>query len=643
MSQANQPKQPKQSSYDQEYQASIENNEDYWAKIGRCLDWFKPYNRVKNVQYTYPEVSIRWFEDGQLNACYNCVDRHAQLTPDATALIWESDLGDNHTVISYADLQRKVMKMANVLKSLGVSKGDRVSIVMTMVPELAYAVLACARIGAVHSVIFAGFSAESIAKRIQDCQSEVMITMGQGVRGGKTIALKSMVDEAMDQSPSIKHCLVINRYPSQHNMKPNRDVDYLNRCADVDDHCDCQPMMAEDPLFVLYTSGSTGNPKGILHTTGGYLVYAAHTHARVFDVKSGEVYWCTADLGWITGHSYALYGPLANGVTSLMFEGTPNHPSVERFWTVVEKHKVAVMYTAPTIIRSLMRHGERPIRKHDISSLRCLGSVGEPLNPSAWHWYHEVVGQTRCDMIDSWWQTETGGMMITAQSGRLSGIPGSVGKPFYGITPKVMQADGSPCQVGESGLLCMADSWPGQMRTIYGDHQRFLDTYFKTVPGYYFSGDGAKMDASGDYWISGRLDDVLIISGHNLGTAELENALVAHPDVVEAAVVGVPHAIKGQSLIVFITLKADVPETTKLIDDVRDWLREKIGPVATPDLIHISDGLPKTRSGKIMRRILRKIAEGETADFGNTTTLADPSVIDALVAKHRKLTKLKST
>ncbi len=617
--------------YENLYKESITDNENFWKKHGQRIKWIKPYSKIKDVKYSSKDVHIKWYYDGTLNASTNCIDRHALINPDRIAIIWEGDDPSLSKKITYKELLNNVCKTANALKKVGIKRGDRVTIYLTMVPELAYVMLACARIGAVHSIIFGGFSAESIAGRIQDCQSEFMITADEGIRGGKIIPLKEIADEALSACPNVKKCLVIKRTGNKINLINGRD-EYLDEIiSSVSSNCPSEEMSAEDPLFILYTSGSTGKPKGVLHTTGGYLVYASMTHEYIFNYKQDDIYWCTADIGWITGHSYIIYGPLANGATTVMFEGVPNYPDASRFWQVVDKHQVNIFYTAPTAIRALMREGDGPVNKTSRKSLKLIGTVGEPINPEAWMWYYKVPGNSTCPIVDTWWQTETGGILISPQTGAIELKPGSATKPFYGIKPLVVDKNGNELNGECEGRLCIADSWPGQMRTVYGDHQRFIDTYFSQFDGKYFSGDGCKRDKDGYYWITGRVDDVIIVSGHNLGTAEIESAFVAHPKVAEAAVVGYPHEIKGNGLYCYVTLNVGETVSNKLKNDLIYWVRKKIGSIATPDFIHFSSGLPKTRSGKIMRRILRKIAANEHNQLGDTSTLADQSVVKSLV------------
>jgi acetyl-CoA synthetase len=618
------------------YKASVADPVAFWREQGKRVDWIKPYTKVKNVSYDAKDLYIRWYEDGSLNVSANCIDRHLAKRGNQTAIIWEGDDPKDSKHITYKQLHEEVCRFANVLKGQGVKKGDRVTIYMPMIPEAAYAMLACTRIGAVHSVVFGGFSPDSIAGRILDCSSDFVITADEGLRGGKHIPLKANTDEALKQCPNVKSVIVVKRTGGNVAMKAGRDHWYNELAAKVSADCPPAEMSAEDPLFILYTSGSTGKPKGVLHTTGGYLVFASMTHQYVFDYHDGDVYWCTADVGWVTGHSYIVYGPLANGATTLMFEGVPNYPTVSRFWEVIDKHKVNIFYTAPTAIRALMRDGEAPVKKTSRASLRLLGSVGEPINPEAWLWYHRVVGDSRCPIVDTWWQTETGGILITPLPGATALKPGSATRPFFGIVPQVVDAEGKVLEGETSGNLVLADSWPGQMRTVYGDHQRFVDTYFKTYPGKYFTGDGCRRDKDGYYWITGRVDDVINVSGHRLGTAEVESALVGHTKVAESAVVGYPHDIKGQGIYAYVTLKAGVEPTEDLRKELIAWVGKEIGAIAKPDVIQWAPGLPKTRSGKIMRRILRKIAEGDTSNLGDTTTLADPAVVQDLVANARR-------
>jgi acetyl-CoA synthetase len=603
----------------------------HWTNVGKALDWMTPFTKVKDVSYERHDFRIRWYYDGVLNVSVNCIDRHLATRGDQTAFIFEGDDPSVSYTVTYKQLSVEVNKRANLLKKYGVKKGDRVTLYLPMVPEAAYFMLACARIGAVHSIIFGGFSPDSIAGRMIDCQSDIIVTANEGLRGGKIIPLKANVDKAMEQCPNVKTVLVVEHTQSNWNKVAGRDVVVSEALQGISDVCAPEPMNAEDPLFILYTSGSTGKPKGVLHTTGGYLAWAAYTHRTVFDYQDGDVYWCTADIGWVTGHSYVVYGPLANGAISLIFEGVPNHPDNSRFWQVIDKHKVNIFYTAPTAIRALMRHGEAPVKSTSRASLRVLGSVGEPINPEAWLWYHRVVGNSHCPIVDTWWQTETGGILISPVPGATALKPGSATQPLPGVFPVLVDANGSVLEGAVEGNLCITDSWPGQMRTVFGDHQRFLDTYFSTYPGKYFTGDGCRRDEDGYYWITGRVDDVLNVSGHRIGTAEIESALVAHHDVAEAAVVGYPHDIKGQGIWCYVTLKAGVQSTDELKVTLRNWVRQEIGAIATPDVIQWAPGLPKTRSGKIMRRILRKIAEGHPDQLGDISTLADPSVVADLI------------
>ncbi len=620
-----------QSSYEAKYKESINNNEKFWADEGKRIHWFKPYTKVKDVIYSTKKVSIKWFYDGTTNVSYNCIDRHLPKRAKQTAIIFEGDDPKESKNITYQELSDEVCKLANGLKEIGVKKGDRVTIYMPMVPEGVYAMLACTRIGAIHSVVFGGFSPDSIVNRVLDCKSEFVITADEGLRGQKVIPLKKNIDEALKKCPNVKKCIVLKRTGGNVPFDTKRDVWYHELTSKMSTTCKPEEMNAEDPLFILYTSGSTGKPKGALHTTGGYLVYASMTHQYIFDYKDGDIYWCTADIGWVTGHSYIVYGPLSNGATTLVFEGVPSYPDASRFWQVIDKHKVNIFYTAPTALRALMREGDAMVKKTSRKSLKLLGSVGEPINPEAWIWYHKVVGDSRCPIVDTWWQTETGGILISPQPGAIDLKPGSATKPFYGIKPAVVDEKGNELSGACEGRLCMSDSWPGQMRTVYGDHQRFIDTYFSQHDGKYFTGDGCKRDEDGYYWITGRVDDVIIVSGHNLGTAEIESAFVAHPKVAEAAVVGYPHDIKGQGLYCYVTLKVGETGSDALTKELKDLVRKIIGPLATPDLIHYTPGLPKTRSGKIMRRILRKVAENQFDNLGDTSTLADPTVVQSLI------------
>jgi len=621
--------------YEKKYKSSIKDNEGFWKKEGKRIDWIKPYTKIKDVKYSKSDVKIKWFYDGTLNASSNCIDRHLKDKKNKTAIIWVGDDPKDSKQISYKELHKNVCKAANALKELGIKKGDRVTIYLTMIPELAYVMLACARIGAIHSIIFGGFSPDSIAGRINDCQSDYIITADEGVRGGKIIPLKKITDEALTQCPNVKKCIVVKRTGGEVNWVEGRDVSYNEIIKMSSDKCEPEEMNAEDPLFILYTSGSTGKPKGVLHTTGGYMVYASMTHQYIFDYKKNDIYWCSADIGWVTGHSYIIYGPLSNGATTIMFEGVPNYPDTSRWWQIVDKYKVNIFYTAPTALRALMKEGENPVKKTSRKSLKLLGTVGEPINPEAWMWYYKVIGDSRCPIVDTWWQTETGGILISAQPGAIDLKPGSATKPFYGIKPVIVDEKGKTLKGSCRGRLCIAQSWPGQMRTVYGDHQRFIDTYFSQFDGKYFTGDGCRRDEDGYYWITGRVDDVIIVSGHNLGTAELESAFVAHPKVAEAAVVGYPHDIKGNGLYCYVTLNSGEKSSGDLERDLKLWVRKQIGPIATPDLIQFAPGLPKTRSGKIMRRILRKIAANEHDQLGDTTTLADPSVVESLVENRK--------
>ncbi|MDA8538137.1 acetate--CoA ligase [Candidatus Pelagibacter bacterium] len=625
------------SKYQDKYSKSIKNNDEFWRKEGKRITWIKPYKKIKDVKYSTKDVKIKWFHDGTLNASANCIDRHLKDKKDKTAIIWVGDDPKDSQKISYKQLHEKVSKAANGLKKLGIKKGDRVTIYLTMIPELAILMLACVRIGAVHSIIFGGFSADSISGRVNDCESEYIITADEGVRGGKTIPLKNTTDEALESCPNVKKCIVVKRTGNFISWNEDRDVWYHDLIKDVSKNCEPEEMNAEDPLFILYTSGSTGKPKGVLHTTGGYMVYASMTHQYIFNYKPKDIYWCTADIGWVTGHSYIIYGPLANGATTIMFEGIPNYPTTSRWWQIIDKYKVNTFYTAPTAIRALMREGDKPVKKTSRKSLKLLGTVGEPINPEAWMWYYKTVGNSKCPIVDTWWQTETGGIMIAPQTGAIDLKPGSATKPFYGIKPVIVDKKGIEIKGPGEGRLCIAQSWPGQMRTVYGDHQRFIDTYFSQFDGKYFTGDGCRRDKDGYYWITGRVDDVIIVSGHNLGTAEIESAFVAHPKVAEAAVVGYPHDIKGNGLYCYVTLNVGEKEDGDLDRDLKLWVRKQIGPLATPDLIHFTPGLPKTRSGKIMRRILRKIAANEHDQLGDTTTLADPSVVQSLVDNRKNI------
>ena len=623
------------SQYEKKYKLSIKDNEGFWKKEGKRINWIKPYTKIKDIKYSKTEVRIKWYYDGTLNASENCIDRHLKDKKNKTAIIWVGDDPKDSKQISYKELHKNVCKTANGLKELGIKKGDRVTIYLTMIPELAYVMLACARIGAIHSIIFGGFSPDSIAGRINDCKSDYIITADEGVRGGKIIPLKKITDEALQNCPNVKKCIVVKRTGNEINWIDGRDVWYDEITKIASDKCEPEEMGAEDPLFILYTSGSTGKPKGVLHTTGGYMVYVSITHQYIFNYKKNDIYWCSADIGWVTGHSYIIYGPLSNGATTIMFEGVPNYPDTSRWWQIIDKYKVNIFYTAPTALRALMREGEGPVKRTSRKSLKLLGTVGEPINPEAWLWYYKIVGDSRCPIVDTWWQTETGGILISPQPGAIDLKPGSATKPFYGIKPVIVDEQGKTLTGACRGNLCIAQSWPGQMRTVYGDHQRFIDTYFSQFDGKYFTGDGCRRDEDGYYWITGRVDDVIIVSGHNLGTAELESAFVAHPKVAEAAVVGFPHDIKGNGLYCYVTLNAGENPSGELERELKLWVRKQIGPIATPDLIQFAPGLPKTRSGKIMRRILRKIAANEHDQLGDTTTLADPTVVESLVENRK--------
>ncbi|MGB0505666.1 MAG: acetate--CoA ligase [Pikeienuella sp.] len=618
--------------YDKMYAASMADPEAFWGEQGKRLDWMTPYTKVKNVTYAHPDVSIKWYEDGELNVCANCVDRHLEKRADQTAIIWESDDPTVDKNITYRELHEKVSKLANVMKAQGVGKGDRVILYIPMIPEAAYAMLACARIGAIHSIVFAGFSPEALAARVDGCKASLIITSDEAPRGGRNTPLKTNVDKALAICGDVP-TLVVERTGGDVTMVEGRDLGYTALMADASADCAPEPMNAEDPLFILYTSGSTGAPKGVVHTTGGYLTWASMTHELVFDYHDGDIYWCTADVGWVTGHSYIVYGPLANGATTLMFEGVPTYPDAGRFWAVCEKHKVNQFYTAPTALRALMAKGNEFVEKHDLSDLKVLGTVGEPINPEAWNWYNDVVGKGNCPIVDTWWQTETGGHLMTPLPGATATKPGSCTMPFFGVEPVILEPTSGEeiHDTAAEGVLCMKDSWPGQMRTVYGDHERFVKTYFSDYKGYYFTGDGCRRDEDGYYWITGRVDDVINVSGHRMGTAEVESALVAHAKVAEAATVGYPHDIKGQGIYCYVTLMEGEEYTDELRVELRNWVRQEIGPIASPDLIQWAPGLPKTRSGKIMRRILRKIAEDDFGALGDTSTLADPSVVDELI------------
>jgi acetyl-CoA synthetase len=617
--------------YDASYALSVADPDAFWRHEMRRLDWMKLPTIIKNTTYEYPNVSIKWFEDGVLNVSYNCIDRHLAERGDEVAIIWEGDQPGTEEKITYRKLHERVSRCANVLKSLGVKKGDRVTIYLPMIPQAVYSMLACARIGAVHSVVFGGFSPDSLAGRINDCDSRVVITADEGRRGGKTIPLKKNVDQALQSAPGVEKVLVVHNTGADVQMKGSRDVWWHEVANGVDPFCDPEPMNAEDPLFILYTSGSTGKPKGVLHTTGGYLLWASYTHEKVFDYRPGEIYWCTADVGWVTGHSYIVYGPLCNGATTLVFEGVPTYPNASRFWDVIDKHKVNIFYTAPTAIRALMSAGNGPVESTSRKSLRLLGSVGEPINPEAWQWYYDVIGEGRCPIVDTWWQTETGAIMITPLPGVTDLKPGSATLPFFGVKPALLDAEGKELKGPATGNLVLCSSWPSQIRTVYGDHQRCIDTYFTAYPGYYFTGDSARRDSDGYYWVTGRVDDVINVSGHRLGTAEIESALVLHPKVAEAAVVGYPHDIKGQAIYAYVTLMHGIPESPELRKELIAFVAGEIGAFARPEIIQFAPGLPKTRSGKIMRRILRKIAADELENMGDTSTLADPSVVEQLI------------
>src|SRR6202162_319221 len=621
--------------YQQMYARSLKDPNAFWAAEAKRIHWMKPFHKVKNTSFGPGEVSIKWFEDGVTNVAYNCIDRHLAKRADQVAIIWEGDDPKDQKYITYQELHDEVCRFANILRNRNVEKGDRVTIYMPMIPEAVYAMLACARIGAIHSLVCGVFSPDSLAGRIADCQSKVVITADEGLRGGRKVHLKANTDAAIAKVGGVDHVIVVRHTAATVDMDPGRDVWYHEAADMVTSECPCAHMNAEDPLFILYTSGSTGKPKGVLHTTAGYLVYVAMTHQYVFDYQDGDIYWCTADVGWVTGHSYIAYGPLANGATTLMFEGVPNYPSMSRFWEVIDKHKVNIFYTAPTAIRALMQAGDGPVTKPSRASLRLLGSVGEPINPEAWEWYHRVVGDGRCPIVDTWWQTETGGILITPLPGATRLQPGSATQPFFGVQPVIVDAEGKALEGACQGNLCIADAWPGLMRTVYGDHQRFVDTYFKAYPGKYFTGDGCRRDADGYYWITGRVDDVINVAGHRLGTAEVESALVAHPKVSEAAVVGYPHDIKGQGIYAYVTLMTGELPTEDLRKELVLWVRKEIGPIASPDLIQFAPSLPKTRSGKIMRRILRKIAEDEYWSLRDPSTLADPGVVDDLVSNRQ--------
>ena len=622
--------------YDALYKESIEDTEGFWRREGKRIDWIRPYEKVCGASFAPGAVDIRWFEDGILNACANCIDRHLEKRGEQTAIIWEGDDPKDDRTITYRRLHEDVCRMANTLKQMGVKRGDRVVIYMPMIPEAAYAMLSCARIGAIHSVVFGGFSPNALAGRILDCGADFVITADEGIRGGRIVPLKANVDAALEQCPDVRHVLVVRRTGNEVAMKAARDVWYHEAVAGASADCPPEPMNAEDPLFILYTSGSTGKPKGVLHTTGGYMVYSSITHQYIFDYHDGDIYWCAADVGWVTGHSFMVYGPLANGATTLMFEGIPTWPDASRFWRVCDKHQVNIFYTAPTALRALMREGEGPVKACKRDSIHLLGTVGEPINPEAWLWYYQVVGEERCPIVDTWWQTETGAALISPLPGAMGLKPGSATLPFFGVRPELRDDQGNVLEGATQGNLCLAASWPGQMRTVYGDHQRFVDTYFSTYPGRYFTGDGCRRDEDGYYWITGRVDDVINISGHRIGTAEVESALVSHAKVAEAAVVGCPHEVKGESLYAYVTLNVGETPDEALREEMRQWVRKEIGPIAVPERIQWAPALPKTRSGKIMRRILRKIAVDDVSELGDTSTLADPSVVDQLIEERRK-------
>ena len=617
--------------YEEAYKFALDNPEAFWEKEGKRINWIKPYTMVKDVTWSNNDVNIKWFYDGTLNASYNCIDRHLLDKSDQIAIIWEGDDPNESKKITYKELHQKVSKFANMMKHFGVQKGDRVTIYMPMIPEAAYAMLACSRIGAIHSVVFGGFSPDALAGRILDCDSKFLITADEGIRGGKIVPLKVNSDKALEQCPDVKNVFVVKRTGGDIEMKEDRDLWYHEAVELVGDECPPEEMNAEDPLFILYTSGSTGKPKGVLHTTGGYIVYASYTHEIIFDYHDKDIYWCTADVGWVTGHSYIVYGPLANGATTLMFEGVPNYPSNSRFWEVCDKHSVNIFYTAPTAIRALMKEGDAPVKSTSRKSIRLLGTVGEPINPEAWMWYFNIVGEKKCPIVDTWWQTETGATLISPLPGATDLKPGSASKPLPGVRPVLLDSEGNILEGENEGNLCIADSWPGQMRTVYGDHKRFIETYFSQYDGYYFTGDGCKRDEDGYYWITGRVDDVINVSGHRMGTAEVESALVSHEKVSEAAVVGFPHEIKGQGIYAYVTLNAGENGNEEIRKELINWVRKEIGPIASPDLIQFAPNLPKTRSGKIMRRILRKIAENDYSELGDTSTLAEPMVVDELI------------
>ncbi|MDE2436644.1 MAG: acetate--CoA ligase [Sphingomonadales bacterium] len=626
--------------YNEMYRRSVDEPDAFWREEAKRIDWIKPFTKVKETSYHEADFGIKWFSDGTLNLAANALDRHLETRGDTVAIIWEPDSPDTPVrKLTYRELHAETCRFANLLKARGVKKGDRVTIYLPMVPEAAVAMLACARIGAIHSIVFAGFSPDSLASRIEDCDSTVVLTADEGLRGGKRVPLKANVDAALTNLPSVETVIVLKHTGGAVTMKPGRDIDWHDGVAAQSTDCPPEELNAEDPLFILYTSGSTGKPKGVLHTTGGYGVWASMTHQYVFDYRPGQIYWCTADVGWVTGHSYIVYGPLINGATTLMFEGVPNYPDASRFWQVIDKHQVEIFYTAPTALRALMREGDDYVTRTSRKSLKLLGSVGEPINPEAWEWYHRVVGDHRCPIVDTWWQTETGGVLISPLPGATALKPGSATKPFFGVQPMLVDNEGVEIEGAGDGCLVIKDSWPGQMRTVWGDHERFFQTYFSTFKGLYFTGDGCRRDEDGYYWITGRIDDVINVSGHRMGTAEIESALVAHVKVAEAAVVGMPHDIKGQGIYAFVTTNANVEPDESLRKELVAWVRREIGPIATPDVIQFAPGLPKTRSGKIMRRILRKIGENDVSNLGDTSTLADPSVVDHLLANRPSLEK----
>lgn len=618
--------------YQSMYAQAANDPDGFWREEAKRLDWMTPFTKVKNTSFHEADFGIKWFEDGTLNVAANCIDRHLGERGDTVAILWEGDAPGEGRRITYRELHQEVSRLGNAMKNCGVRKGDRVTIYLPMIPEAAFAMLACARIGAIHSVVFGGFSPDALAGRIEDCDSSLVITADEGLRGGKKVPLKANVDDALDRCAGVSHVIVVKRTGGDVRMKDGRDIWYHDALANVSADCPPEPMSAEDPLFILYTSGSTGKPKGVLHTSGGYLVWASMTHEYVFDYRPGDIFWCAADVGWVTGHTYVVYGALANGATTLMYEGVPNYPDFSRFWQIVDKYQVDIFYGAPTALRALMREGDEWVKKTSRKSLRLLGSVGEPINPEAWEWYYRVVGEQRCPIVDTWWQTETGGTMMTPLPGAHALKPGAASKPMFGVKPVIVDAEGVVLDGPTEGNLCITDSWPGQMRTVWGDHDRFFQTYFSAYPGKYFTGDGCRRDEDGYYWITGRVDDVINVSGHRMGTAEIESALVAHAKVAEAAVVGYPHDLKGQGIYAYVTLNANEAEGADVRAELVKWVRQEIGPIATPDVIHFSPGLPKTRSGKIMRRILRKIAENDVSNLGDISTLADPSVVETLIA-----------